>query len=390
MRWRYRQTVLTLCTVAFFVTMVGRLAISAVVPDIAAEFGISNALIGVALTGMWMAYALAQFPSGVLGDRFGERLVILASVGGTGLTTLVIAASPAFGILVAGTILLGATAGLHYSVATALLTRTYDDIGTAIGLHNSGGPIAGALTPIAVSWVAVSYGWRPAVGLAAVLAVPVFGLFLWGIRPTEPRRSDQPMRDQFDPGPIFTLLSRPAIVFTGVIAVISDFTWQAMASFLPTFFVQHHGYSQTLAGSLFAAYFVVQGTLQVGVGVLADRFGRDIATGLCMVTGIAGLALLVVGSGFGTVVAGVVLLGLGMGWGAAVFPRFMDHLSEAERSSGFGLVRTVYMVVAASGSVVVGLLADFFGWAASFGFLIAILAVVCCLLAVNRALGLGY
>lgn len=390
MRWRYRETVLTLCTVAFFVTMVGRLAISPLIPDIATDLGISNSLIGGALTAMWVAYALVQFPSGVLADRFGERAVILVSVGGTGLTTFLIASSPGFGVFVLGTVLLGAAAGLHYSVATALITRTYDDIGKAIGLHNGGGPLAGLVTPVAVAWVAVSYGWRVAVGLVAALAVPVAGLFWWRIRPTEPRQPNQRMRERFDLGPMTTLLSRPTILFTSVVAALADFVWQGLASFLPTFFVQYHGYSQTLAGSLFAGYFVAQGVLQVGVGAAADRFGRDIAAGACMVASIAGIGLLVVGPGLPWMVAGIGLLGLGMGWAAAVFPRFMDSLSADEQSSGFGLIRTAYMVVAASGSVVVGVLADSFGWGVSFGFLVALLAVAGGLLAGNKALGLGY
>lgn len=74
MRWRYQETVLTLSTVAFFVTMVGRLAISPIIPDIAADLHISNGLIGGALTAMWIAYALVQFPSGVLADRFDRDL----------------------------------------------------------------------------------------------------------------------------------------------------------------------------------------------------------------------------------------------------------------------------------------------------------------------------
>lgn len=172
--------------------------------------------------------------------------------------------------------------------------------------------------------------------------------------------------------------------------LIGDFTWQALASFLPTFFVEYHGYSQTVAGTLFAAYFVVQGTLQVGVGMAADRFGRDVATGLCMVTGIGGLALLSASTGLVGIGGGLLLLGLGMGWSAAVFPRFMDNLSEEEKNSGFGLVRTVYMVVAASGSVIVGFLADAFGWVVAIGALIALLAIVCGLLVTNHALGLEY
>jgi MFS transporter, YNFM family, putative membrane transport protein len=146
-RWRYQETVLALCTLAFFATMAGRLAISPVVGQITATFGVSNSSIGVALTGMWMAYFASQYPSGILADRFGERPVILVAVGGTAVACLFLAVAPAFPFFVVGTILLGAVAGLHYSVATTLLTRTYDEIGAAIGIHNSGGPAAGLLAP---------------------------------------------------------------------------------------------------------------------------------------------------------------------------------------------------------------------------------------------------
>ncbi len=81
MNWRYRHTVLGLCTFAFASTMLARLVISPVVPDVTDGFGVSTGAVGLALSGMWAAYALTQFPSGILGDRFGERRVILAAVG---------------------------------------------------------------------------------------------------------------------------------------------------------------------------------------------------------------------------------------------------------------------------------------------------------------------
>ncbi|NUC73215.1 MFS transporter [Haloterrigena sp. SYSU A558-1] len=390
MRWQYRDTVLVVCTLALFVTVFGRVALSPIVPEVAAEFDLSNAVIGLALTGMWFAYALTQFPSGILAEWYGERPVVLASVCGTGLAAFVIVGAPGFVVFVLGAILLGGLAGLHYSVATTLLTRLYGDIGTAIGIHNSGAPLAGLVTPVVVSWTAVRYGWRPAVALTAVVALAIFALAVRSLRPTEPRRPDRSLSELLEPGPILDLLSRPPVVFTGVIAIVAEFTWQGVASFLPAFFAQYHGYSTTLAGVLFGAYFVTQGVLQVGVGIVADRFGRDLAIGICMITGIVGFLLLVAGSGLVPIAAGALLLGVGMGWGAAVFPRFMDRLSDAERSFGFGLFRTAYMTVAASGSVVVGLLADLFGWRVSFGFLTALLGLVCALLLANRALGLEY
>jgi len=62
MRWRYEETVLAMCTLAFLATMAARLVISPVVPRITAEFGVSNSVIGLALTGMWTAYFLLAVP----------------------------------------------------------------------------------------------------------------------------------------------------------------------------------------------------------------------------------------------------------------------------------------------------------------------------------------
>jgi len=44
----------------------------------------------------------------------------------------------------------------------------------------------------------------------------------------------------------------------------------------------------------------------------------------------------------------------------------MDHLGDEERSAGFGLIRTAYMVLGASGSVATGAAADLLGWGPAF------------------------
>jgi predicted MFS family arabinose efflux permease len=390
MRWRYQETVLTLCTLAFFATMVGRLAISPVVPLITDDFAVSNSAIGVALTGMWIAYSASQFPSGVLADRFGERLVILVAIGGTAIASLVLAVAPLFVLFVFGTIALGAVAGLHYSVATTLLTRTYDNLGTAIGIHNTGSPAAGLIAPPIVAWIGVRYGWRTAVATGAVMAAPVVLLFAWRIRPTEPRRPDQPMADRFELAPLFELLARPKIAFPTLLAIFCTFVWQATASFLPTFLVFHRGQSAEFAGLVFAGYFVVQSPAQIGIGWLSDHYGRDFATAGCMVLGVAGFGLLIAVPGLLALALAILLIGTGLSYQAALFPRFMDVLSAEERAAGFGLVRSVYGIVAGVGSVVTGVVADAFGWDVAFAVLAVMLAIVCSALVVNWALSLGY
>lgn len=386
MNWRYRETVLALCTLAFFATMAGRLAISPVVPLIAEDFVVSNSAIGVALTGMWMSYSATQFPSGVLADRLGERPVILAAVCGTAIASVILAVSPVFLLFLVGAFALGGMAGLHHTVATTLLTRTYDDFGTAIGVHNSGAPIAGLVTPPIVAWIGVRYGWRPAIAVGAVIAIPVFLLFAWRIRPTEPRRPDQPMREQVKLKPIIELLTRPEIAFPTVLFVLGAFVWQATVSFLPTFLVAHRGQSIAFASFVFAAYFAVQATTQVGVGWFSDRFGRYTAVAGCMVLTSIGFLLLILVPGQLALAVAVLFAGTGLGYGAALFARFMDVLSEEERGAGFGLVRSVAGIFGALGPAVTGIVADNFGWGIAFGVLTTLLLVVLCAILANWAL----
>ncbi|WP_262922324.1 MFS transporter [Salinibacter ruber] len=371
--WSRQGAVLGTCTLAFFATMAARLVISPVVPSISDTFAVPNGAIGLALTGMWLGYALSQFPSGLLADRYGERGIILVAVGGTAVASTLLAFASSYAMFLVGTAVLGTVAGLHYSVATSLLTRTTDQIGTAIGIHTAGAPVAGVLAPMAAGAVGAWMGWRWAVALGTVFAAPVVGLVVYVVRARPPVRPDESVWGRFKIGPLAELLRRPPIARTVILSAVGMFVWQATASFLPTFFVAYHGYSEATAGVLFSGYFLMQGVTQPGLGALSDRIGRDAAASLAIGIGIVGYGLLVGGTGLGMAIVSVVCAGLSMGWGAALMPKFMDHLDDHERSAGFGLVRTVYMVLGASGSVVTGFVADVFGWGVAFVVLVLLL-----------------
>ena len=369
---QYRYVVLALSTLAFAATMVARLSISPVVPAITVDFAVSKGAVGLALSGMWAAYAVSQFPSGVLADRFGERRVVLTAVAVTALASVLLSLSPNYAVFALTVVLLGAGAGLHYSVATSLLARHFEQVGRAIGVHVAGGPLAGLVAPVAAAAVGARYGWRAAMLLGGAVAAPTFLLFWWRVRPTPPSRPDVAMRSRFEFGSLRELLARPEIRYTTLMAVGGAFCWQATASFLPTFLIEHHGHSAARASVLFSAYFVVHGATQPVLGSISDRLGRDATAAVAFGSGVVGYGTLVVASG-AAVVAAVPLVGVAMSWGAPVQSRFIDHLGEAERAAGFGLVRTVYMLLGSTGSVVVGALADFASWTAAFGLLVALL-----------------
>ena len=392
MNWQYRYTVLVLCTVAFFVTYFARLAFSPVVPFITDDFSISNTQIGIALSGMWIAYGLTQYPSGVLADRFGEKRVILVSVSGTAVLSFLAAVAPTFAIFFLGVVGIGALAGLHYTVASTLLSRTYDDTGTAIGVHSLGAPAAGLIAPIVAAWIGVRYGWRPAVALVVLIAVPVAVLFLWRVKPTRPRRADGRTdgNERQAVGSFRSFLLRPTIAFSTCVAILAMFAVNGLISFLPTFLVAFYGYSPTLAGVAFSAYFIVRGGAQIVVGTVSDRFDPDAVIAGCLLLGTAGLLTFLAGPGLGTILLAVLLFGTGTSFFAALEPKLLDQLPDAERNAGFGVFRTAYVVGGSTGSIGVGAFADALGWVDTIVILTVLFSLSFALVVVNRWFDLGY
>lgn len=390
MRWQYRHTVLLLTTLAFVTSMVARLVISPLVPEITSTFLASTSDVGLALTGMWGAYALVQYPGGMLANRYGERRVIIGALVLITVASVFLAVAPVFPFFAVATVLVGGAAGLPYSATTSLLSKHFDDIGRAIGIYIAGGPFAGVVVPIVATSLGSRFGWRVAMLVAAVLAGPTLLAVTRGIRPG-PSASERAAVDaSFSVRSMVEVLTRSGISYTILLAVGGAFTWQATASFLPTFLVQHQGFDLEAAGLLFSAYFVVHGLSQPVTGWLSDELGRDPATMLTMGCATVGYALLVLTPDTRLVLVGVAFLGLGMSWGAPVQSRFMDQLSDAERTIGFGLVRTVYMTIGSLGSVVVGVSSDVLGWPVAFGLLACLTGGEVVLLVANGALGARY
>lgn len=369
------QAVLIVCAFAFFTVMTGRIIVSPVVPNITQAFQVSNAVIGVALTAMWAAYALAQFPSGVLGDSYGERSVIVVSMALIVTSVALLAISPTFALFVVALVLLGASCGLYYTVATSLLAKLYRNTGRAIGIHAAGGQIGGIVAPVAISFVAVRYGWRWGVGFGILVGVPVLLAALRVLPRTSDGADDELLTERFTPGEIRRALTRPAIASLTLISIFGWFGFQATLSFLPTFLVRYHDVSVGMAGILFSVFFGAVAVSMVTAGDLSDRFGRTRLLFVVFATGAASTIVLVTWGSFVAIVAGVVLLGVGMSWLIPMEAWIMDIVVDEERGTVFGLVRTVFMVFGALGSSVVGTVADVMGWAPAIlvvGLLLAI------------------
>ncbi|WP_435067878.1 MFS transporter [Haloplanus sp. C73] len=381
-----RYAALGLCVGAYFAVRLAQLLVSPLVPSLRESFGVTQGVVGVILTGMWLVYAVAQAPSGAAGDRYGPRRVVLVALGCTAVGALALAAAPSPLTFGAFALVLGVGAGLYYTPATALLADRFDDVGQVIGVHRVGSQVAGLVAPALATLVGARFGWRVAVGSGAVVAALVLGVVTvsGASRSTPPRPARTDGGTAVRPHAALGVLTRPRVAFAVGLATVGEFASLATLSFLPAFLVAQHGLSLPEAGALFSGYFVVVAALQPVSGWAADRFGRDAVTGGLFVVGAAGYAGLALTSDAAFAVPAVALVGVAMAWGPPVQARAVDALADAERGVGFGTVRTSYILVGALGPAVVGTLADTAGWTVGFGFLAVVLGVGASALAVAR------
>ncbi|MFC7157337.1 MFS transporter [Halomarina halobia] len=370
--WRYRAGVLTLCTAVYFGVRLTTALVSALSPQIVAALGMTLGAFGIAITCIRITAAALQFPSGLLSDRFGERRVITSAVLIAGAGTVLLAFTPSHGAFLALAILLGVGGGLYYSPSTALLDSLYERTGRAIGVFRVGGQVAGIVAPMLVVGFGVRHGWRSALLLAGVLLVPIaLGLQLF-VRPAEPIGTAVTPRIAAER--LRAVLTRPPIAASVALACLVQFVDVAAFALLPASLQGYHGLSPAVATSAYGAYFVAGALGQPAVGWLADRYGNAPTVAGTLLVGVVGFGLLIHRWRGAIVVGAVCLAGLSRTWATPVQSRILRHLSDDERATGFGLVRTIYLLVGALGSAVLGTAATVAGWQVVFGVLAGILS----------------
>jgi len=384
-----RRRTLAVVSAGNFVQLGARFLLGPLVPLVLVDLSTSRSLMGLALTGLWATYALTQFPSGVLADRYGERRLLVAGLVGTAVGMTLLALAPTFALYALFVLVLGVGTGLFFSPATALLSRLFEERGGALGWLTAAGALAGVAYPAAGSYVGVRYDWRVAVGLAAVAVAPLLVATLALVPRVDPARPGRGFAAAVDPGRIRELLGRPGVAYTTLLAVVVSFTFQGVSSFLPTFLVQARGLEESTAGVAFGAVFALSAAAQPVAGRVSDAFSRDLALAASVVVAAAGLTVLLAVPGTVGTVVGVGVLGVGIAWPGVLQARFVDQFSDDERGYGFGLARTTYMFLAAPGSVVVGVLADAAGWTVGFGVVVGLLCCALVALAANSLLELG-
>jgi sugar phosphate permease len=190
-----RWVVLFLISLMYLLTYMDRSNISVAAPAIAKEFGLSKTAMGFVFSAFLWAYAIGQIPGGWLGDRFGPRRVLLATIPFWSLTVVATGLATGAISLIAIRFILGLSEAGAFPIATRAMQLWFakSERGLVHGVTHSFSRFAVAITPFVAVSIMIAFGWRTIFyifGLAGLLWSAAFYLF-YRNRPEEHKSVNQ-------------------------------------------------------------------------------------------------------------------------------------------------------------------------------------------------------
>lgn len=183
-----KYLVLLLLVFLSIITFLDRNAISIASVRITGDLGLSDSQFGWILTVFTISYGLLEIPSGMWGDKFGEKKVIARIVLLWSLFTMLTGVVTGFASLLIVRFLFGAGEAGAYPNAAIAVRKWFpvSERGRAQSFIWMASRIGGAITPFIVVPMQINFGWRAtfySLGLIGALWVVIW----WWLYPTPPQ-----------------------------------------------------------------------------------------------------------------------------------------------------------------------------------------------------------
>jgi len=363
-----RRLIILASTMVFF-DVAFYAAIAPLLPDYAADFGLSKAQAGILAAAYAAGTLLASLPAGFVATRMGPRRTVIAGLLLLGASSLVFGQAREIALLDGARFAQGVSGALIWSgaltwlITTAPPERRGSVIGTALGTAVAGalvGPVLGAL--------AAEVGTEAVFG--AVLGIAVLLAAIAARMPEAGPPERQPIGEVAR-----TMVTRPILTATAFVAVPS-LMFGAVEVLVPLRIDELGGGHVAIAGG-----FIVGAGLEAGLAPIAGRYSDRIGRRTPFVVGVAICACAMMGlaaaQALGPVLAALILGSLGAG---ICFAPALTTLSETADQSGLqqGFAAGLSNMAWAAGQTVGALAGG--GVASAAGYAVPSLAIAALLL----------
>lgn len=269
-------------------------------PAIMAQFGWTEAQVGLIPSVYSLFYAIGQFTNGQIGSRIGARLMMGIGLLGIGLVNLAFSQTTDYTVM----LVLWGVNGYLQATGWPLVVQTMSNWfrvgrrGTMMALISTSYQVGNVLAWLLAGFLVESWGWKAAFYVPALWCLPVGALVLFLLR-NEPEDMGLPhIRDDLGGGSggavdeggewtvwriLKTTLSNKMIWNLAMSYFCFNAVRYTFMNWAPQYFVQYH--HQTIKGSAFlAVVFPLIGALgALASGWISDRFFDSRRAPVCSV-----------------------------------------------------------------------------------------------------------
>ncbi|WP_438832123.1 MFS transporter [Streptococcus pluranimalium] len=219
--------------------------------NVGAEFGLSNTDLGLANSIFFLTYAVAQIPFGVLGDKYGRKLVITVGFLGLAIMTFLSGLAQTFSMFLWIRALAGIAQGAYYGPQYAMSSEAIPKNKVTLGnaLINSGmafGTSGGFLLSSSLVLGGSAHWSRPFFIMAvptAIVAILFFTLLKEKVTYTDKEEVKEQVAEEVHQKvslkDIFTNKNLVAVFIVCFVSIYANFV---ILTWLPSFLIQERGF----------------------------------------------------------------------------------------------------------------------------------------------------
>ena len=341
-----------------------QLILAPLFPWIRAEFGWSYAQLGFILSVLFVTSGAGQAAAGFVVDRCGARATLNGGLLCLALGALGFSISHSYHGFLLAAVCAGLGNCVFHPVDFWFINHRVSAprLGPAYSVHGVTGSLGWAFAPLFLVGVAAPFGWRAAIGAAALLPCVAIAL-VWYYRALldAPAAATAPAEHAAPAASTFAFLRLPAIWLSFSFFVCAAAALGGVQSFSPTIFMDAYGLSRHGAAMSITLYMLASAAGMLAGGWLVSR-SRVLERNITIALALSVVAALLVAL---QVVPGIYALGfmLVMGFGSGLSGPSRDMLIRSATPPGatgrvYGVVYSGLDVGIALGPIVFGRMLD--------------------------------
>lgn len=256
----------------------GALSVAVASSSMTEDLQLSEASIGVLLSGFFWIYAFTQVPAGWVVDRFGVRWAYSLGFAFWSLTSALTGFATGFASLLGLRIALGAGQAISFPATSRAVANWFRERerGTVTGIYLTGVRFGTALINLVGAYFLARYDWK--LFFVVIGLVPLIWLLPWskflGEWETPAGRARPATTSNVSFFSSLSLVRHRSVlgIFLGFFAY--DYAWFVFITWLPRYLKKERGFTDAEMGIYSAAPFLMMSVIIVLSGLLSDALVR--------------------------------------------------------------------------------------------------------------------